>query len=243
MRKTLIISALSLLSSVFLAAQYGGDKSNTIPASGANVYTKVQALSEGGGASCSPTCTFTIPSTGSGNLGYAVFSSTSNQAFYATAVSGAGTFVCPSAAQSFQSFFSSASACYTLSTTPSATSLSVTFNNNGTYGLVWFEFSSTSAPTFDVCGHTSNLGSSTNQPGVTLSLAGSTGELIIQGIVGGSSSALPSSVASPFALASGASAQGGAGAWATGQSSGTPPSNLWTYGSAQSANTNGCAFK
>ena len=32
MRKTLIISALSLLSSVFLAAQYGGDKSNTIPA-------------------------------------------------------------------------------------------------------------------------------------------------------------------------------------------------------------------
>ena len=59
MRKTLIISALSLLSSVFLAAQYGGDKSNTIPASGGSSPLAQTAWGCVSNYSTAPTCTAT----------------------------------------------------------------------------------------------------------------------------------------------------------------------------------------
>lgn len=147
---------------------------------------------------CNPTCTLTLPqATGAGHLLFVLAADLNND--HITSVSGGGTWVVPTGANTCQANWSlvqasgaAFSCAYVLSSTAGATSISVTLNANSSTGFaIWEIASSTGLPwAFDAQG--SHLNSSLpnfGPPGQTLSTQGKN-DVIFQGafVPGGASS-------------------------------------------------------
>lgn len=142
------------------------------------------------GVNCNPSCSLTIPSTGSGHLLYIEAGDLTSSRI--TSVSGGGTWVTPSGSNTCQITLSSANALscgYVLSSTAGATSLSVTMTGSTNASFAIWEVDTTSGPfAFDAQGSGTNS-PSYNPSGVALSLTG-TNDVIFQSIYvpGGTSS-------------------------------------------------------
>ncbi len=140
--------------------------------------------------SCSVTCSLTIPSTGSGHLLY--LQSGTLQGTHISSVSGGGTWVIPSGANTCQITLSPSdtlSCAYVLSSTAGATTLNVTMSGSSNVSFTITEVASTSGSfVFDAQGSATNA-ASYNPKGVTLTLGG-TDDVIFQAafVPGGTSS-------------------------------------------------------
>lgn len=125
------------------------------------------------GISCNPSCSITVPSTGTGHLLYLQAGTTSGT--HINSVSGGGTWVVLSGANSCQITLSpsdSLSCAYVLSSTSGATSINITMSGTGSTSFTFTELSSSSGTfSFDTQGSTSNTASH-NPPGQSLTLTG-----------------------------------------------------------------------
>lgn len=134
--------------------------------------------------SCSPSCSLSIPATGSGHLLYLQSGTLSGN--HVSAASGGGTWVAPSGTGSCQiaipSTSSSLGCAYALSSAPGATSINITMSGNTpNASFAFWEVASTSGPfSFDAQGSAVNS-PSYNQAGVPLTLTG-TNDAIFQAI-------------------------------------------------------------
>lgn len=152
--------------------------SYTPPSLPMSVVSYTQVL----GANCTPSCSFTIPTTGSGRLLYVESSNLSS--VFISSVSGAGTsWVVPTAANTCRISVSggSLSCAYELSSSAGATSLTVSMTGTAsTYFAVW-EIASTTGPfTFDAEGSAQRGGSpNVTVQGIGLTLSG-TNDVIFQ---------------------------------------------------------------
>jgi hypothetical protein len=109
---------------------------------------------------CSPTCTLTIPSTTSGNLGYLV-GVAENASSFISRVSGCGRFSFPSGSRSALTSVAAIGSAYNLSLTGSCTSITITMSPESTItGFAWYEVSRTSGLfALDVCNAGTNSAS------------------------------------------------------------------------------------
>jgi hypothetical protein len=134
------------------------------------------------GVSCSPTCSLTIPSTGSGHLLFVAVHSASSSDFLSSA-SGGGTWVVPSGAGTCKLNNSTTiqeSCGYVLSSTSGVTSITFTMSASGTYGFTTFEVSrSTGSFMLDTEGSTTISTSTLANVGPALTLGG-TNDVIFQ---------------------------------------------------------------
>jgi len=147
---------------------------------------------------CNPTCNLTLPqATGAGHLLFVMATNLSND--HIVSVSGGGTWVIPSGANTCQANWSLVQAsgaviscAYVLSSTAGATSVSVTLNGSASSGLaVWEIASNTGLPwTLDTQGSRMNGTNNFSPPGVALTISGKN-DVIFQGafVPGGSSDA------------------------------------------------------
>lgn len=142
------------------------------------------------GLACNPTCSLSIPSPaiGSGHLLYLQAANLGGP--YIQSVSGGGTWVVPTGCQVKVSGTSDALSCaYVLSSTPGASSISITMTGNSTTGFTFSEVA-TSSGTFalDAIGATQNS-ASLNPNGQALTLNGNNYDVVFQSsfIPGGSS--------------------------------------------------------
>jgi hypothetical protein len=155
-------------------------------------FSLVNYTSPVGGINCNPTCSLTIPSTGSGHLLYIEAGDIVNS--HIVSINGGGTWVIPSGGNSCQISFSLAgnnalSCGYVLSSTPGTTSLGVTMSGGGATAFAVSEIASASGSfSFDTQGSTTNS-ASFNPKGQALTLTG-TNDVIFQSIFvpGGTSS-------------------------------------------------------
>jgi hypothetical protein len=147
------------------------------------------AWTNGGAISCNPTCSLTIPSTGTGHLLY--LESATLDGTHITSVGGGGTWVVPSGCQiAIPSTGDTLSCAYVLSSTAGATSANITMSGSSAVTFALSEIASTGGPfTFDVQGSATN-GASLSPGGVPLTLTG-TNDVIFQSIFvpGGTSGA------------------------------------------------------
>ena len=94
-------------------------------------FVRIVAIGGGGGSGCpattGTTCTFTVPATGSGNVGI-IYTAVGQVSTLATSVSGGGTWTCPAGAGiSYTAGTMSLSGCYNLNLTGSVTSIVITY--------------------------------------------------------------------------------------------------------------------
>lgn len=142
------------------------------------------------GLNCSPSCNLTVNSTGAGHLLYLEAANVSGT--FLSSVSGGGTWTVPVSCQikGGQSANNSLSCAYVLSSTASATSISITMNGNGSTQFAFYEVAtSVGTFTFDAVGTATNAASS-NPSGVSLNLAAGGNDIVFQSIsvFGGTSS-------------------------------------------------------
>jgi len=125
-------------------------------------------------AACSPSCTVSIPSTGSGNLLFIAAGGGSSSVI--SSVSSAGTWNVPTGANTCQIVQSGValSCAYNLSDTSGATSLSITMSTSAAITFSIWEISSAAGPfSLDSQASATNA-ASLSPPGVALSMTGST---------------------------------------------------------------------
>lgn len=140
--------------------------------------------------SCNVTCSLTIPSTGSGHLLY--LQSGTLQGTHITSVSGGGTWVIPSGANTCQVTLSPSdtlSCAYALSSTGGVTTLNVTMSGSSNVSFTVSEVASASGSfVLDAQGSATNA-ASYNPKGVTVTVTG-TNDVIFQAafVPGGTSS-------------------------------------------------------
>jgi hypothetical protein len=130
--------------------------------------------------SCSPTCSLTVPSTGSGHLLFLQVSNPSGN--FLSSATGGGTWVVPTGASTCQLNQSgSAVSCgYVLSSTSSATTINLTMSASATYGVMYYEVSRTSGSfVLDTQASTGITGTTSTTTGQALTLSG-TNDVIFQ---------------------------------------------------------------
>lgn len=196
---------------------------------------------------CNPSCSFTIPSTGSGHLLYVEAGDLTNG--FISSVSGGGTWVVPSGSNTCRIALGSSSSgdalscAYVLSSTSGATSLSVTMTGTASVSFAVAELASGSGPfSFDVQGSTTN-GSSSNPTGQALTLTG-TKDAIFQAVFqpGGTSGDTLYPLATTASTSSVNFMDNNAGiAMLLNTSSGAPPS--WVNQQHNATAVSGVAFK
>jgi len=131
--------------------------------------------------SCNPTCSLTIPSTGSGHLLYLQAGDITGS--YISSVSGGGTWVVPSGTNTCRIALSSnALSCgYVLSSIPGATSINITMTGSGAVAFAVWEVATTSGSfALDAQGSTTDS-PSFNPSGPALTLSGAS-HVIFQAI-------------------------------------------------------------
>ena len=149
---------------------------------------------------CSTT-SFTVPSTGSGNLLALMVTDSTGSAYYVTSVTSGGTWTVPTGCQQLVSGGFSQSCAYAPSSTSGVTSITLNFTSNASYSWRYWEVHSTLGTiALDPSGGLGVTGfitpGTTSATGVTLTLTG-TNDYIMQGIAG--YSAAPNAIASPYA--------------------------------------------
>jgi hypothetical protein len=131
--------------------------------------------STGANQGCSPTCTFTVPSTGTGNLLFLAIADPSGVNL--SSVTGGGTWVVPASCQQLltQSATNYQLSCgYVLSSTSAATTLNITMASNASIGIGYFEVHRTTGSfALDVTAKGTDAASFTPQNG-NLTLTGGT---------------------------------------------------------------------
>lgn len=150
--------------------------------------------------SCTTSCTLTINSTtaNSGQILMSVFQG-GTTGEYIAAVSGAGTWTCPTASRLSQNTIGAVSACYNLASTAGVTSLTLSAAVSGSnYRIVQYEWSwSGSTIVFDTTSTLHTITCGTSCSGSALSLTG-TRDVAAQSIVLSTSSAGPSAISAPY---------------------------------------------
>jgi Ig-like domain-containing protein len=142
------------------------------------------------GINCSPSCSLSIPATGSGHLLYIEAADMTSS--HISSISGGGSWIVPTGSNTCQIMLSGSDALscgYVLSSTAGVSSLSVTMSGNTNASFAIWELASASGPfSFDVEGSASN-NPSFAPPGVALALSGSN-DVIFQSafVPGGTSS-------------------------------------------------------
>jgi hypothetical protein len=131
-----------------------------------------------GSLNCSPTCSITVPSTGSNHL---LFLESADEAFtHITSVSGGGSWVVPTGANTCQIQFAissqnNANSCaYVLSSTSGTKSISVTMSGSASTAFLFWEIATTTG-SFVLDAHGSAINNTTSffNNGPTLTLTGS----------------------------------------------------------------------
>jgi hypothetical protein len=172
----------AVVHAIAFKSSLGTFSSPTLPMSVVN-FTNINV-------NCAPNCSLTIPSTSAGNLLY--LQAGNIHSSHISSVSGGGTWVIPSGANTCQITLggSDALSCgYVSSGTAGATSLSVTMSGSGAESFAVWEVTSSTGPfAFDTQGSAQNS-ASFSPKGVALSLTG-TNDAIFQSIFvpGGTSS-------------------------------------------------------
>ncbi len=152
-------------------------------------------------SSTSNTCTIAVSSTGANHAGVLLAENATGSSVTITSVSGGGTWTRPAACHLFSAASGSINCAYTLSTTASATSITLTWSSAtpGFSRISFYEYSSTTTSIIIDAGATAiNAGSnatSTTPIGVSLTLTGAN-DVIVQGIA--TQGATVSSVAAPY---------------------------------------------
>lgn len=198
------------------------------------------------GLNCAPSCSLTVPATGSGHLLYLEAANTSGA--FLGSVSGGGTWVVPTSCQvkGGQAAGNSLSCAYVLSSTSGATSISITMGGTANTQFAFYEAATSSGQfAFDVGGTATNA-ASFNPSGVSLSIAPSAMDIIFQSIfVSGGTSSI-----SYFPFVRGCSSGCGPQFW-NGQAasdailnvSGSAPVPQWANQQNNSTIVSGIAFK
>jgi hypothetical protein len=143
------------------------------------------------GLNCAPSCSLTVPATGSGHLLYLEAANTSG--VFLGSVSGGGTWVVPASCQikGGQASGNSLSCAYVLSSSSTpVTAINITMAGNANSNFAFFEVSSsTGSFSFDTSGTATNA-ASRNPSGVNLTLAPGATDVVFQSIsvYGGTSS-------------------------------------------------------
>ena len=198
---------------------------------------------------CAPNCSFTIPSTTSGHLGFLeAFSITGA---YISSVSGAGTSVVPSACKIALTYNTSfvQSCAYMLSLSSAATSLSITMSASAEISFAWYEVSRTSGSfVLDTDGSQNDSASCATSgacPGMALTLSG-TNDVIFQGLVTPPQSNTVTLYSAPYWYSGWGPAYGGSGAMSAvllNTVNGSAPSWNVSSSTAYGATAVGVAFK
>jgi hypothetical protein len=133
-------------------------------------------MNPGSASNCSPTCSITIPSTGSGHLLFV--QATNPNTASISSISGGGTWVIPSGSNTCKILLTSTndqtSCAYVLSSTSGVTSLSVTMNTNTVNGyFVVYEVSRSSGSFTLDAQNSSQVSASFHPNGQGLTLSGS----------------------------------------------------------------------
>jgi hypothetical protein len=148
-------------------------------------YTAVQT-----GINCSPSCSFSIPSTGSGNLLYLEAGSSTK----ISSVSGGGSWTVPSGCQLTVpgSTGGSLSCAYVLSSVAGASTVNVTMAGTGPTAFALWEVASSSGPfSFDAIGSAQRAGSPViTVQGVPLTLSGSNDVIFQSAWISGGTNAI-----------------------------------------------------
>jgi hypothetical protein len=141
------------------------------------------AAGSAGQVSCSPSCTLTVPSTGSGHLLFLVEGDTGSNHRQISSVSGGGTWVVPSGAGTCNAN-NTISCAYVLSSSSGVTSVTVTLTGSTTTaGFTWWEFSRTTGSfTLDTQGAKSQTGT-TLPVSPTITCSGSN-DIVISAVSG-----------------------------------------------------------
>jgi len=143
------------------------------------------------GLNCAPSCSLTVPSTGSGHLLYLEAANTSG--VFLGSVSGGGTWVVPSSCQirGGQSSGNALSCAYVLSTSSTpVTAINITMAGNANTMFAFYEVATTSGTfAFDTTNTATNA-ASTSPSGASLSLSQGVTDVVFQSIFvfGGTSS-------------------------------------------------------
>jgi hypothetical protein len=179
----------SSIGGLFMAIAFKSSAGSFTPP--AQQFSAVNFTSPASGANCTPSCTLTIPSTGSGHLLYLEVGDINNA--HIVSISSGGTWVIPSGSNSCAIVLSpnQALSCgYVLSSTAGATSLNLTMSGSGAIAYAVWEIATTSGSfALDTQGSTQNPATGFNPRGQALTLTG-TNDVIFQSIFspGGTSS-------------------------------------------------------
>lgn len=180
----------SAIGGLFMAIAFKSSAGSFTPP--AQQFSAVNFTGTPAGIICSPSCSVSIPSTGSGHLLYIEAGDIVNS--HIASISGGGTWVFPSGSNSCAITLSpnQALSCgYVLSSTAGTASLNITMSGSGSVSFAIWEISTASGSFVpDTQGSATNLGSVTLSPsGVALTLSG-TNDVIFQSIFapGGTSS-------------------------------------------------------
>lgn len=143
------------------------------------------------GLNCAPSCSLTVPSTGSGHLLYLEAANTSG--VFLGSVSGGGTWVVPSSCQikGGQSSGNSLSCAYVLSSSSTpVTSINITMAGNANTQFAFYEVATTSGTFALDTANTATNAASTSPSGASLSLSQGVTDAVFQSIsvFGGTSS-------------------------------------------------------
>jgi hypothetical protein len=239
--KNLFIFALTLalsLQSVGGKVAIGGKVGIGGGPSSAGSFTAVQTVTGFTGSSVT-TIDLTVAATGSGNL-LVLQVKDSNGGNYVTSVTTgcSGAWVAPSSSQQSNSG-NSVSGSYCLSSASGVTSITINFNNARPYHYVFYEVSDTAGhtPSLDPSGGigTSTYTSTTNPPGVALTLTG-TNDAIFQVIAVSSGSV--TGISSPYGNFNSLGGDGYGDSLNT--TSGAAPT--WTNATASIGSTSAFAF-
>ena len=179
----------SSIGGLFMAIAFKSSAGSFTPP--AQQFSAVNFTSPAAGANCTPSCTLTIPFTGSGHLLYLEVGDINNA--HIVSISGGGTWVIPGGSNSCAIVLSpnQALSCgYILSSTAGATSLNLTMSGSGAIAYAVWEIATTSGSfALDTQGSTQNPATGFNPRGQALTLTG-TNDVIFQSIFapGGTSS-------------------------------------------------------
>lgn len=197
------------------------------------------------GLNCAPSCSLTVPATGSGHLLYLEAANTSG--VFLGSVSGGGTWVVPASCQikGGQSSGNALSCAYVLSSS-STTSINITMAGSANTNFAFYEVATTTGSfAFDTSATATNAASS-NPSGVSLTLASGETDVVFQSIsvFGGTSSV------SYYPFVRGCSSGCGPQFW-NGQAasnailnvSGSAPTPQWANQQNNSTVVSGVAFK
>jgi hypothetical protein len=143
------------------------------------------------GLNCAPSCSLTVPATGSGHLLYLEAANTSG--VFLGSVSGGGTWVVPASCQikGGQSSGNALSCAYVLSSSSTpATAINITMAGNANAMFAFYEVASTTGSFAFDTSNTATNAASTSPSGASLSLAQGATDVVFQSILvfGGTSS-------------------------------------------------------